>query len=320
MAGKRVQKSGHGGVKLLGAVLTLSAAAVLLLAGLPRGAAVNSPLEQREPASLAGTPVPVEDFTPAEEPVVPDLPEAPAQTPPETEAGETGRHTMPEEPVEESEPAALSVADTYFDDAVFLGDSRTEGFKLYSGLKTGTYLHATGATVESVFTKSVDTPLGRMPLLDALARVDCGKIYVMLGVNELGWNGTETFRTQTCRLIERVQADHPEAVLVLQSILPVSARQDAKGSYVNNQRILAYNQVLRELAEQYGAVYLNVAEAVADESGCLREDWNFDGVHLNVAGCQAWLEYLRTHPVTEVAPEDLPAEPAAPEPALTDQA
>ena len=150
MAGKRVQKSRHGGVKLLGAVLTLSAAAALLLAGLPRGAAVNSPLEQREPASLAGTAVPAEDFAPAEEPAAPDLPEAPAQTPPEAGADKAERHTMPEEPVEESEP--LSVADTYFDDAVFLGDSRTEGFKLYSGLKTGTYLHATGATVESVFT------------------------------------------------------------------------------------------------------------------------------------------------------------------------
>ena len=44
------------------------------------------------------------------------------------------------------------------------------------------------------------------------------------------------------------------------------------------------------------------AEAVADETGCLRADWNFDGVHLNVKGCQAWLEYLRTHPVGE-APE-----------------
>ena len=79
----------------------------------------------------------------------------------------------------------------------------------------------------------------------------------------------------------------------------MSAKQDAKGSYVNNQRIDAYNQVLQELAETYGVVYLNVAEAVMDEDGYLRADWNFDGVHLNKAGCQAWLDYLRTHPVTE---------------------
>lgn len=47
--------------------------------------------------------------------------------------------------------------------------------------------------------------------------------------------------------------------------------------------------------------YLNVAEAVADEDGFLRADWNFDGVHLNQEGCQAWLAYLRTHPVEEMA-------------------
>ena len=46
-------------------------------------------------------------------------------------------------PVPESE----AVEDTYFEDAVFLGDSRTEGFRLYSGLKTGTYLCGVGATV-----------------------------------------------------------------------------------------------------------------------------------------------------------------------------
>ena len=193
------------------------------------------------------------------------------------------------------------VEDTYFDDAVFLGDSRTEGFHLYSGLKTGTYLYATGATVESVFSKSVSTPLGRMPLLDALEKTACGKIYVMLGVNELGWNGTDTFRNQSAKLIERLQADHPETQIVLQSILPISARQEEKGTYVNNERIAVYNQVLQELAETYGVTYLTVAEAVADEDGFLRADWNFDGVHLNQEGCQAWLAYLRTHPVEEMA-------------------
>ena len=37
----------------------------------------------------------------------------------------------------------------------------------------------------------------------------------MLGVNELGWNGTDTFRNQSAKLIERLQADHPETQIVL---------------------------------------------------------------------------------------------------------
>ena len=304
MAGKRVKRKKKQGPKLLGAVVILTIAGVMLFAGQPQGVAVNSPLEQSAPEELLPedeTLVPEEPDA-AQEETEPSQTESPAENPPaETRQEETpDRPVMPEEPVETTpeEPPADPVEDTYFDDAVFLGDSRTEGFRLYSGLNTGKYLYATGATVASVFNKSVDTPLGKMPLLDALQQMDCGKIYVMLGVNELGWNGTDIFRNQSTKLIERLQADHPDATIVIQSILPVSAKQDAKGSYVNNQRIDAYNQVLQELAETYGVVYLNVAEAVMDEDGYLRADWNFDGVHLNKAGCQAWLDYLRTHPGT----------------------
>ena len=298
MAGKRVKRNKKRGPKLLGAAVILTIAGVMLFAGQPQGVAVSSPLEQPAPEELI-----LEDETLSPEEPKTSQPEAPAEeTPAEPQKeGAPDRPVMPEEPVKTipEESPADPVEDTYFDDAVFLGDSRTEGFRLYSGLNTGKYLYATGATVASVFNKSVDTPLGKMPLLDALGQMDCGKIYVMLGINELGWNGTDIFRNQSAKLIERLQADHPDATIVIQSILPVSAKQDAKGSYVNNQRIDAYNQVLQELAETYGVVYLNVAEAVMDEDGYLRADWNFDGVHLNKAGCQAWLDYLRTHPVTE---------------------
>lgn len=199
-------------------------------------------------------------------------------------------------PVPESE----AVEDTYFEDAVFLGDSRTEGFQLYSGLKTGTYLYSVGATVESVFSKKVwETPEGKVPLLDALAELDCGKIYLMLGVNELGWSKKETFHDQYAKVIDRVREDHPEAEVVLQSILPVSAKQDAKGSYVNNERIGVYNEVIRTLAEEKECALVDVAEALAGKDGCLPAELNFDGIHLNPAGCKLWLDYLRTHSVAK---------------------
>ena len=309
MAGKRVRQTRK---KRLG-LLVLAAAGALLFLGGPRGAAANSPLEQEAPPGLEETaritpekPEPSDRGDLSSSDVTKALLEKPKAVMPEEDVPESSTEEMsapaakdilaedPSPVVEESEP----VEDTYFDDVLFLGDSRTEGFHLYSGLKTGSYLYATGATVESVFTKSVNTPKGKMPMLDALAQMDCGKIYVMLGVNELGWNGTDIFRNQTAKMIERIRTDHPDAALVIQSILPVSAKQDAKHSYVNNQRISAYNQVLQDLAEQYELPYLNVAEAVSDENGYLRADWNFDGVHLNKAGCQAWLNYLRTHPVT----------------------
>ncbi|MEG1658211.1 MAG: GDSL-type esterase/lipase family protein [Oscillibacter sp.] len=216
---------------------------------------------------------------------------------------ELGRVQMPEVPVAAAvspaaAPGVKPVEDTYFADAVFLGDSRTEGFSLYSGLKKGTFLFAVGATVESVFTKA--TPRaggGKAPLLDTLAKTDCGKIYVMLGLNELGWVHAETYQKQYGKVIDRIRADHPDATVVVQSLPPVSAGQDAKKTYVNNARIRVYNDLLEKLAAEKDCVYLDVASAVTGADGCLPDAMTFDGVHLNPAGCKAWLDYLRGRPV-----------------------
>ena len=122
----------------------------------------------------------------------------------------------------------------------------------------------------------------------------------MLGINELGWKGTDIFRNQGAALIQRLQEDHPEAEIVIQSILPVSAEKDAEGRYVNNQRIAEYNQVWLELAEEFNVNYMNVAEVLLDENGQLPSDLTYDGVHLNKAGCRLWLDYLRSHAVGEI--------------------
>ena len=285
MSGKRENKRRKG--RLPGLVMLLGVLAVLLSPG-PADAA-NSPVEAMPPAVRTA-----EHAAPAPAPPVPkSLPETERARMPELSAAEPEAEEawapVPEGPAQE---------DTYFSDAVFLGDSRTEGFSLYSGLKEGTYFYAVGATVESVFSKAVwKGESGKVPLLDAAAGVPCGKIYVMLGVNELGWNKVETFTNQYAKVIDRLREDHPDAEVVIQSILPVSAAQDAKGSYVNNQRIRTFNEAIMKLAEEKACSYVNVAEAVTDEKGCLRADLTFDGVHLNTAGCRIWLDYLRTHPV-----------------------
>ena len=267
MAGKRVKKNQKR--FLPGVLLIIAALAVLLVPGEPSGIAADSPAETAEPE-----PVVQEEAISEEGTVVED-------------------GLIWEGPV----PESARVEDTYFDDAVFLGDSRTDGLRIYGGMNHGTYLQFTGATVESVFSKAVETPMGTMPLLDALAQMECGKIFVMLGVNELGWKGTEIFRNQSALLIQRLQEDHPDAEIVIQSILPVSAEIDEEGRYVNNQRINDYNQVWLELAEEFGVSYMNVAESVVNEEGQLPKDLCYDGVHLNKAGCRQWLEYLRTHAV-----------------------
>lgn len=272
MQGKRVRKQNSLWKRLLCLGLLLCVVAAL---------------SSESPAAA----VPVRPETgnvPEQEPVPAQEMEPAAIQPGEEEPAQPTTMVVPQgEPVEED----------YFRDAVFLGDSRTEGLYLYGGMEEGNFLYAVGATVESVFTKATQTTeQGEVPMLDALAELSCGKVYVMLGVNELGWPQAEKFKEQYGKLIDRVREDHPETEVVIQSILPVSAKQEAKKTYVNNDRIQTYNAMLEELALEKGCPYLNVAEAVTGEDGCLTAELTSDGVHLNIKGCKLWVEYLKTHP------------------------
>ena len=273
--------------RLPGVAAALAAAMLLLTAGASGGTAVSSPLaEAAEPVPYKAVPA-AGKIGAAAEIRAKALPEG---------AGEPESLPCPL-------PETEAVEDTYFDGAVFLGDSRTEGLFLYSGLKTGHFYTAVGATVESVFSKkSFETESGeKVPLLDAVAEQDCDKIYIMLGINELGWSKVKTFHDQYAKLIDRVREDHPEAKIVLQSIPPVSAKQEAKKTYVNNDRISDYNEVIRTLAEEKECYFLDVAACLSDGNGLLPKDLNFDGIHLNPAGCKVWLNYLRTHSLEDEA-------------------
>ena len=270
--------------RLPGVLALFAATALLLPSAASRG--VESPLG-----------MPLGLVIPTGELLLADLPQE------EGAAERPGRMEVPEEyqAPRPARPAAETpmVEDTYFETVVFLGDSRTDGFRLYSGLKNGTYYVATGATVESVFTKEVETPEGKMPLLDYMNRGEehPERIYVMLGVNELGWAEIENYRNYYGQLIDRLREDHLDAEVILQSLPPVSRKQEALKTYVNNGRIARYNEVIQEVAGEKSCPYVDVAAAVTDEEGFLPADWTYDGVHLNHLGCKAWLNYLRTHAI-----------------------
>lgn len=270
--------------RLPNALAALAAVTLLLTTGASSGAAVTSPLAE------AAEPVLCKAALKSREASRAAGREIRSKAAPEEEK-------EPEDALPFPLPETAAVEDTYFDGAVFLGDSRTEGLSLYSGLKTGHFYTAVGATVESVFSKNAwETESGdKIPLLDAVAEQECDKIYVMLGINELGWTKTKTFHDQYAKLIDRLREDHPEAKIVLQSIPPVSAKQEAKKTYVNNERIAVYNEVIRTLAEEKACYFLDVAACLTGEDGLLPKDLNFDGIHLNPAGCRIWLGCLRTH-------------------------
>ncbi|OJV64399.1 MAG: hypothetical protein BGO41_12320 [Clostridiales bacterium 38-18] len=194
--------------------------------------------------------------------------------------------------------SASVVGDDYFSDAVFVGNSRTEGFMLYSGLKNVKSFTYIGLKVDTIQSSRVAKLNGeKVTIMEALKYNKFSKLYIMLGMNELGWAFPEKFKEEYGKVIDQIKLDHPDAIIYIQSILPVSKEKAINDPIYNNQNIDKFNVLVKELAIEKEVYYLDVASAVMDSEGFLPDGASFDGVHLKPDYCKVWLAYLKAHTV-----------------------
>lgn len=196
-------------------------------------------------------------------------------------------------------PQSAPVDDSYFSDAVFMGDSRTEGFALFSGLDTMTTYATRGLNVSTVFTDATIDLNGTMvTAIDALRNTSFSKLYIMFGLNEASWPYSEVFIDEYGDIIDEARAINPNAIIYIQSILPVTKSCSDSSESFNKTKIDSLNEMLQQLASEKQVYYIDCEKALADSEGYLPEEASTDGIHFGVPECEAWLEYLKTHTVS----------------------
>ena len=198
-------------------------------------------------------------------------------------------------------PAGTAVDRSYFEDAAFVGDSRTDGFLIYSGIGCGENLTSNGLSIFKLAEKKVIKRDGvDYTLLEALALKQYGKVYLSLGVNELGVYNDEGFYQAYCTAIDAIRAAQPGAVIYIQGLIPLNeeAVKAAGGpSYLENSHLLVYNDLMKKAAQEKQVAFLDLNPEFSDENGQLPAEASKDGVHLRGTYCKQWLEYLQTHTV-----------------------
>lgn len=221
-------------------------------------------------------------------------------------------------------PEREAVDNQYFDDAAFVGDSRTDGLMLYSGIGTGENLTSNGLSIFKLGEKKALTIEGEQyTLLEVLAMKEYGKVYISLGVNELGYGNDKSFYSSYCSAIDEIRRLQPNAVIYIQGLIPLNERQieEYNGNKYNltNEHLRVFNGLLRQAAEEKQVVYLDLYSFFVDENGELPAEDSRDGVHLKKKPCQRWLAYLKTHTVDfDVLYPDGPPVPPDPEPVEPD--
>lgn len=181
-----------------------------------------------------------------------------------------------------------------FSDACFIGDSRTLGLGLNCDKAKADFYASQGLNISSALTDQViELQNGNMgTVLEAVAQREYKRIFVMFGINELGWPYPENFVEKYEELIEGIKAAQPNAAIYVQSILPVAASAVNNDAVFTNENINAFNAYVEQAANETGVNYLDINGYFKDNSGMLPEDAAADGIHFVRAYCLKWIDLL----------------------------
>ena len=213
-----------------------------------------------------------------------------SETPTEEPAVEE-EETKPEDSMnpEESE----SIKQDFFEDTLFIGDSRTVGIMQYGGIQGATFYASSGMSVFLLEKKTVYIPEeGRMVLSEVLERKQYKKIFLMLGINELGYP-FESIEKKYGEVVEQLKASQGEAVIYLCANLHVTKEQSEKDSIYNNENVNRVNQMIAGLADNERTFYVDVNGLFDDEEGNLSMEYASDGFHVWGRFYTNWADWLQ---------------------------
>ena len=190
-----------------------------------------------------------------------------------------------------------TVGKEYFDDALFIGDSRTVGISEYGDLNNAIFFANTGMSVYNVFEKNVSVPqVGKLKLEQLLTYKKFGKIYIMLGINELGYNQEKTLKKYK-DLLKFIQEKQSNAIIYIEANLHVTAERSNKDKTINNININKINNEISQLADNEKIFFIDVNEKFDDENGNLSSNYTQDNVHIYAKYYKEWSDWLSQNAV-----------------------
>lgn len=203
-----------------------------------------------------------------------------------------------EEPKAEKKIKPASMKNT-----LFIGDSRTVGLMDYAGLKGPHYFCYEGMNVFDIKKDVISVPsIGKVTLDELLSQKEYDRIYVMLGINELGYP-LERVADSYEKLVKFIEKRQPNTKIILQANLHVSKKRSQEDKYINNKRINWLNKRIAKMANSNNIFYIDANPLFDDKKGNLAKKKTPDQVHLYAKGYKKWGKWIRKE-TTRIAQED----------------
>ena len=190
---------------------------------------------------------------------------------------------------------------SYFDDAIFIGDSRTVGLQYYSELpEHADFVCQTGLSINKALSTDCakDRKTGRTVNGEKLLKkYTYKKVYLSIGINDIGTGNTEYIAKIYKNLLDKIRSYQPDAIIYIQSIMPVTKAKSKSDNIINNENINAKNAAIAKFADGEQVFYININEFFTDQSytahsGALLAEQSTDGVHIQAVYYRQWAELL----------------------------
>lgn len=197
------------------------------------------------------------------------------------------------EPVSEAEPTAPTDFDTsFFDDALFIGDSITTGLYLYGYLDPSLVYAKVGLAPSTALDSKIDGET-----IDSKIKSDNPKkIYIMLGTNSVGYADGDYLADCMGELVQHISKVSKANVYVL-SIPPVTYYAEADyDNALTTSAINEYNSALENVISGTKAEFLDLHSVLTAPDGYYYEEYHeMDGIHFMGSTYQVMLSFLEKH-------------------------
>lgn len=195
-------------------------------------------------------------------------------------------------------PQFTTVEDSYFDDALFIGDSRTVALRAFSSFPNAYFFAKTGISTNSLFEYPASDEITGASLSHTLTERKYSKIYIMIGVNDLGYGTLNSFSDTYFDAIEKIKLFQPDAIIYVQSIVGVTKGKEASNPRsFNNQTVINRNAVLQSKCDGETVLYLDLFSVYRDENGYLDSKHSSDGLHISPSSLSLWVDYLKNNAI-----------------------
>ncbi len=191
----------------------------------------------------------------------------------------------------------MTVTEDYFDDACFIGDSRTVGISEYSGIENATFLCKTSLSIYDYNKPKITYEDKKMSIHDILAEKQFAKIYLMVGINECGIGTAESFYERYRDVVADIRSLQPEALIFLQGNLLITESKSEESEDITNENILIRNKLIASLANQKDIFYIDINDSSLCADGALVSDYTWDQVHIKAQYYPLWKDFLLQHAI-----------------------